>query len=105
VFPDDGRVHIERGKQLPLEVVSQDYPQYPEDAKKKQLEDQVIVRYTIGKNGRVTKVEIIDHAREPIFDKATVEAIREWRFRPMVKDGERVEVVHELAVNFVLIRH
>ncbi len=104
IFPDDGRVHIERSQQLPLKVVSQDYPRYPEEGRNKQLEDQVIVRYTIGKNGRVIDVQIIDHAREPMFDQATIDAIRQWRFRPMIKDGKPVEVVHELAVNYVLIR-
>ncbi|HEY8133646.1 MAG TPA: energy transducer TonB [Thermoanaerobaculia bacterium] len=104
-FPQDGRVHIERNQQLPLLPVSQDYPIYPDEARKKQLEDQVIVRYVIGKNGRVIDIQIIDHAKEPMFDQATVDAIRQWRFRPMIKDGKPVEVVHELAVNFELIRH
>ena len=63
------------------------------------------MRYVIGKNGRVIDVQIIDHAREPMFDVATVEAIKNWRFRPMIKDGKPVEVVHDLAVNFQLIRH
>jgi len=104
-FPEDGRVHIERNQQLPLPPVSQEYPNYPDEAKKKQLEDQVVVRYVIGKNGRVIDVQIIDHAKEPMFDQATVDAIRKWRFRPMIKDGKPIEVVHELAVNFELIRH
>ena len=104
-FPDDGRVHISLNESLPLLPISQEYPPYPDEAKKKQLEDQVIVRYVIGKNGRVTDVQILDHAREPVFDKVTVEAIKQWRFRPMIKDGKPVEVVHDLAVNFQLIRH
>lgn len=103
-FPDDGRVHIDRSQQLPLAVLSQDYPIYPPEGKKKQLEDQVIVRYTIGTNGRVINIQIISHANDPMFDDATLQAIREWRFRPMIKDGKRVEVVHELAVNFELVR-
>ncbi len=104
-FPDDGRVHISLNESLPLLPISQEYPLYPEEGKKKQLEDQVIVRYVIGKNGRVTDVQILDHARDPMFDKVTVEAIKQWRFRPMMKDGKPVEVVHDLAVNFQLIRH
>jgi TonB family protein len=104
-FPDDGRVHISLNESLPLLPLAQDYPLYPDEAKKKQLEDQVVVRYVIGKNGRVTDVQILDHAREPMFDKVTVEAIRQWRFRPMIKDGKPVEVVKDLAVNFQLIRH
>ena len=105
VFPEDGRVHIDRNEQLPLVVVSQDYPKYPDDARKKQLEDQVIVRYVIGKDGRVIDIQIIDHAQTPSFDEAVLTAIRNWRFRPMIRDGKKTEVVHELAVNFELIRH
>jgi protein TonB len=104
-FPDDGRVHIDRSQQLPLQVVSQEFPHYPDDAKRLQLEDQVVVRYVIGKNGRILSVEILSHASYPAFDTATVDAIREWRFRPMIKDGKPVEVEHDLAVNYVLIRH
>ena len=104
-FPQDGRVHIERNQSLPLKVVEQEYPAYPDKAKKQQLEDQVIVRYIIGKKGQVIDVQIIDHAKDPMFDEATVDAIRKWRFRPMIQDGKPVEVVHELAVNFELIRH
>ena len=104
-FPQDGRVHIERNQSLPLKVVEQEYPAYPDKAKKDQLEDQVVVRYIIGKKGQVIDVQIIDHAKNSMFDDATVEAIRKWRFRPMIQDGKPVEVVHELAVNFELIRH
>ena len=104
-FPDDGRVHISLNESLPLLPLSQDYPPYPDEGKKKQLEDQVVVRYVIGKNGRVLDVQILDHAHDPMFDKVTVEAIKQWRFRPMIKDGKPVEVVHDLAVNFQLIRH
>ena len=104
VFPD-GRLHIDRDDKLPMEPVSQDYPRYPHDAMKKGLEDQVIVRYIIGTDGRVKDVEIISHATYPVFDEATVDAIKQWRFHPMIKDGKKIEVVHELAINFQLIHH
>lgn len=103
-FPDDGRVHVERGKDLPVEIVLQEFPRYPSDALRKGLEDQVVVRYIIGKNGRVIDVQILSHASFASFDTAAVEAIRQWRFRPMIKNGKPVEVEHDLAVNFVLVR-
>lgn len=104
-FPDDGRVHIERGKNLPLETISQEFPPYPADAKKLQLEDQVVIRYTIGKNGRVTEVQILSHANFASFDTAVLDTVRSWRFRPMIKEGKPVEVTQDLGFNFVLIRH
>ena len=103
VFPDDGKVHISLNESLPLLPISQEYPPYPEEMRKKGIEDQVIVRYTIGKNGRVTDVQILDHALNSIFDEVTVEAIKKWRFRPYTKNGKTVEVVHDLGVNFQLM--
>jgi protein TonB len=103
VFPEDGRVHIDRDQKLPMESVEQEFPHYPAEAQKKHLEDQVVVRYVIGTNGRVRAVEIIDHAKEKMFDEAALDAIKRWRFRPMIKDGKAVEVVHELAVNFEIV--
>lgn len=104
IFPD-GRLHVDRDDKLPMEPIAQEYPHYPREAQKQGLEDQVVVRYVIGTDGRVKELEIIDHAKEKMFDDAALDAIRRWRFRPMVKDGKRVEVVHELAVNFQLVGH
>jgi TonB family protein len=103
-FPDDGRVHIEMGEKLPLIALSQDPPIYPPEMKKKGIEDAVIVRYTIGIDGRVTDVTVIDPAKQPAFNEATLTAIRRWRFRPMIKDGKRTEVVHDMLVNFEIVR-
>jgi protein TonB len=103
VFPDDGRLYIERDAKLPLIPIDQPYPAYPHEAVKKHLEDSVLVRYVIGKNGRVKDVTILDHAREPVFDVATIDAIKNWTFRPYKKDGKPVEVVHELTVFYQLV--
>ena len=37
-----------------------------------------------------------------VFVDVTLRAIRSWRFRPMIRDGERLEVVHELTVYYRL---
>lgn len=105
VFPDDGRVYIDRDAKLPLVPVNQPYPSYPDTARKLGLEDSVLVRYVIGTNGRVKDVTILDHARNPLFDVATLDAIKEWTFRPWKKEGKPVEVVHELTVFYQLVTH
>ena len=47
-----------------------------------------------------------DHGRfrrdKDIFVDNTVRAIRSWRFKPYIKDGEAQEVVHELTVYYKL---
>jgi len=101
-LPVDGRVHIERDQPLRLKILSQAYPLYPSVAATRGWEDSLVVRYVIGKDGRVREVTIVDPPQRKVFEMPTIRAIRLWRFRPLVRNGENVEVVHELTVNFRL---
>jgi TonB family protein len=101
-LPSDGRVHIARDRKLPMLPLSQVYPNYPEDARIRAWEDDLVVRYIIGKDGRVKDVEIIRPPQRDVFVRGTMNAIRSWRFRPFIKDGAKQEVVHELTVFFRL---
>jgi protein TonB len=98
----DGVITVERDKKLPMYPVSQVYPAYPEQARLRGWEDTVVVRYRIGTNGRVKEVSVISPAERKIFEEVAMKAIRNWRFRPLVKDGKPQEVVHELTVYFRL---
>jgi protein TonB len=103
VFAEDGRVHIDRSEKLPLKEVEKDYPHYPDAARGKRLEGTCVVRYTIGKNGRVIDVAVIEHATQAMFDEETLNTVRKWRFRPMTVNGQAVEVVHEVEVYYQFI--
>lgn len=100
-FPD-GRVHIARDRKLPMLPLSQVYPNYPENARMRLWEDEIVVRYIIGKDGRVKEVTVLQPPLREIFIGGTLSAIRSWRFRPLVHDGEKQEVVHELTVYYRL---
>jgi protein TonB len=99
-FGEDGRVYVDRTVKLPLKEVEHEYPHYPDAAKKKHLEGSCVVRYTVGKNGRIIDIAILNHAVDPIFDEETLNTIRAWRYRPMMMNGKPVEVVHEVEVNY-----
>ncbi len=101
-LPKDAPVVIERDKPLPMFPVSQVYPRYPEDARLRSWEDSLVVRYVIGKDGRVRDVIVLVPPGRDVFRDAAVRAIRNWRFKPMVRDGETREVIHELTVYFKL---
>lgn len=98
------QVRVSRDKPLPMFPLSQVYPTYPEQARLNAWEDQLVVRYIIGKDGRVKEVMVIAPPYREIFVEATVRAIRSWRFRPLVKDGQRQEVIHELTVLYRLVQ-
>jgi len=98
----DGRMHFERDSRLPLVMEEHPYPIYPDTCIDKRQEGLVIVRYVIGKDGHVNEVSILHHAAHKEFDESTLEAVRKWRFRPLLIDGEPMEVVHEMTVFFRL---
>ncbi|HET7437777.1 MAG TPA: energy transducer TonB [Thermoanaerobaculia bacterium] len=100
--PRDGPVIIERDKSLPMFALSQVYPTYPREAMIRNWEDEMVVRYVIGKNGRVREVSIISKPQHDIFEDAALRAIRNWRFKPLIQDGEAKEVIHEKTVYFRL---
>jgi protein TonB len=100
--PADGRIYIERDAPLHLPILSQAYPMYPSEAATRGWEDQLVIRYVIGKDGRVKEVTIVSPPARKQFEQPTLRAIRMWRFRPFVKDGQKFEVVHELTVNYRL---
>jgi periplasmic protein TonB len=99
---EDGRVHFGRNQSLPLYVERQDYPEYPEWGRIRGYEDQVVIRYVIGKDGRVKELNVLEHPERKMFESPAVDAIKLWRFRPLLVDGEAREVVHELVVYFRL---
>ncbi|HVG25709.1 MAG TPA: TonB family protein [Thermoanaerobaculia bacterium] len=99
------QIEVERDQPLPMESLSQEYPSYPEFAQKRMWESTLVVRYVIGKNGRVKEVIVLTPPTYDIFERETVETIRKWRFRPYRdREGNIKEVAHELTVNFKLVR-
>jgi len=99
----DNRVHIQRDKPLPMRAIRQEYPTYPEEGRLKMWEDNLTVRYVIGKDGRVKEITILDPPHRSVFADATRHAIKDWRFTPYYDaEGQAQEVVHELTINFQL---
>ncbi|HUR83663.1 MAG TPA: TonB family protein [Thermoanaerobaculia bacterium] len=98
------QIEIKRDEPLPMGAISQEYPSYPEYAYRRMWEDQLVVRYIIGKNGRVKEVTVLTPPQREEFTRATVNKIRQWRFHPYRDaDGQPKEVAHELTVIFHIV--
>lgn len=65
-------------------------PEYPRRARMRGLQGSVTAEFTIDRDGRVRDIEITDSAPAGVFDRAVNEAVGEWRFRPLLKDGEAI---------------
>jgi periplasmic protein TonB len=102
--PQRDVVTVERDEPLPMRPISQEFPSYPDDARTRGWEDSLVVRYVIDKNGRVREVITLSPPNRKLFEYEAHKAIRHWRFTPFVEHGEAKEVVHELTVNFKIVR-
>jgi protein TonB len=97
---DDGKVYVDRKVKVPMKEIAHEYPHYPDAAKKAKLEGGCIVRYTVGKNGRVTDITFLKNSEYPMFDEETIKTVQGWRYQPMTVDGKPDEVIHEIEVNY-----
>ncbi|WP_203292170.1 energy transducer TonB [Maricaulis parjimensis] len=65
-------------------------PRYPYEAAVSDLDGVVYVRFDVTADGRTENVEVIGSFPPGIFDDASVEAVRRWRYQPATRDGEPV---------------
>ncbi|MEA2346017.1 MAG: periplasmic protein TonB [Thermoanaerobaculia bacterium] len=82
-------------------AISKVDPVYPEVARKARISGIVIVECTISKNGDVTDI----HVLKPLpfgLDQAAVDAVKRWKFKPGTLNGQPVDVIFNLTVNFKL---
>lgn len=75
-------------------------PQYPPEAGRARIEGTVVLLATIGTDGSVKDVRI--ESGLPILAQAAIEAVKQWRYKPYLIDGEPVEVDSRITINFNL---
>ncbi|MBV1916007.1 MAG: TonB family protein [Pseudomonadales bacterium] len=66
-------------------------PQYPFRAANQGIEGWVLVEFTITKLGTVKDVEVVESKPAYLFDRATIRAIKRWKFKPRTVNGEPIE--------------
>ena len=76
-------------------------PIYPEAAKQQGIEGPVLMQAIISKEGTVLSLSVVTTA-DPELAKAAVEAVQQWRYQPTLLNGQPVEVVTTITVDFRL---
>ncbi len=66
-------------------------PSYPDAARKRGIEGWVELAFTVQTNGTVDQVEVRNASPADVFDDAAIRAVRQWRFEPVERNGEKVE--------------
>jgi TonB family protein len=84
-------------------LVHQVAPVYPKDAEKKHITGTVLLHATIGHDGSVEKLEYV--SGPPELTPSAMEAVKQWRYKPTLLNGDPVEVDTTIAVVFTLGNH
>jgi protein TonB len=66
-------------------------PQYPLRASERGIEGWVEVEFTISRLGTVKDPRVLNSHPSSIFDRASLKAIKKWKYNPKIEDGEPVE--------------
>lgn len=66
-------------------------PQYPVEAARQGVNGSVMLLVTVGADGSARDVQVEKSTPQGVFDAAAVEAARQWRFNPGMRDGQPVE--------------
>jgi periplasmic protein TonB len=77
-------------------------PQYPSAAGRERIEGTVVLLAVIGTDGSVKDVQV--ESGLPILAQAAIDAVKQWRYKPYMIDGEPVEVDSRITINFTLSR-
>lgn len=79
-------------------LVSKVNPEYPDAAKAHHVHGVVTLEIVIGKDGGVTDVQV--ESGPPELTAASINAVRQWRYRPYQLMGRPVEVQTTAQINF-----
>jgi protein TonB len=78
-------------------LVDRTIPQYPAIARAARIQGTVVLQATIAKDGTIQNLRVINGP--PMLQQAAIDAVRSWRYKPYLLNGEPVEV--ETTINVV----
>jgi len=75
-------------------------PQYPPLAKQAHIQGTVVLHALIGKDGAVKNLQVV--SGHPMLSGAAISAVKQWRYKPYMLNGQPVEIDTTITVNFTL---
>jgi TonB family protein len=94
------RVRVSSGVMQGLSM-SKVPPEYPEMARVARVQGSVVMAAIIGKDGTVQNLKVIS-SDSPLLNQAALDAVKQWKYRPYLLNGNPVEVDTQMTVNFTL---
>jgi len=93
------RVRVSTGVATGL-LIKKVTPNYPQLAKQARIQGSVVLQAEISKDGTIQNLQLI--SGHPMLAPAAIEAVKQWRYKPYLLNGEPVAVETQVVVNFSL---
>jgi len=93
------RVRVSQGVSQGL-LIKKITPNYPPLARQARIQGQVVLQAEISKDGTIQNLQLI--SGHPMLAPAAIEAVKQWRYKPYLLNGEPVPVETQVVVNFSL---
>jgi protein TonB len=93
------RVRVSAGVTSGL-LVRKVNPVYPPLARQARISGTVVLRAVISKDGSIENLSLV--SGHPMLAPAAIDAVKQWKYKPYLLNGEPVEVDTEIQVNFTL---
>jgi protein TonB len=93
------RVRVSLGVSQGL-LIKKVQPTYPPLARQARIQGRVLLQAEISKDGTIENLRLING--HPMLAPAAIEAVKQWRYKPYMLNGEPVAVETQVEVNFTL---
>lgn len=91
---------IRVGTMSSADLIYKVQPEYPQIARSTRIQGVVEFTATISKAGTIEHLTLV--RGHPMLVRAAQDAVLRWRYRPTILNGEPVEVITDIIVNFTL---
>ncbi|HEX7876617.1 MAG TPA: energy transducer TonB [Sphingobium sp.] len=93
---------IVQGGDLSAQMVAGKPPRYPIESRRKREQGTVVLALTLGTDGAVESVVVAHSSGFSRLDDAARDAVRRWRWRPTIQQGQPVRVKGVVEIPFVI---
>jgi TonB family protein len=83
-----------------LSLIHQTRPTYPVEAKIQRIQGEVLLAVNVNEKGEVDNIEVLKGPAPLVL--SALDAVKQWRYAPYLKDGVAVPVNSTVTVNFAL---
>jgi TonB family protein len=90
-----------KGEVAEANLIRKVQPIYPAAAKAAHVQGTVLLKMVILKDGTPGEITVVSSPSQDLSE-ASLEAVRQWRYRPILLNGQPIQVLTDVTVNYTL---